>query len=74
MNSLKVKNKITLEISRYVDKDFECKDSVLTIRIDNAMIQKTGMEAESIYSMVKDIVEQDYSDIEFEEDKDDIQN
>lgn len=70
MNSSKtrVKNKISLELLRYIDKDFECKDSVLTICIDNSMIQKTGIEAESIYNMVKDICEQDMEEIEFEED------
>ena len=70
MNSSKtrVKNKISLELLRYIDKDFECKDSVLTICIDNSMIQKTGIEAEAIYSMVKDICEQDMEEIEFEED------
>lgn len=67
---MKVNNIIKLELSRYIDKDYECKHSVLTIYVGNSMIQKTGMEAEALFDMVKDLVDTG-EEIIFEEDEED---
>lgn len=67
---MKITNEIKLELNRYVDKDYECKHSVLTIYIDNEVIQKKGIEAEAIYYMIKDLLEPG-EDIVFEEDEKD---
>lgn len=66
----RVTNNIKLQLSRFIDEDYECNNSVLTILIDNNnMYQYTGMEAEAIYSCVKDLV-QPGEDIDFEEEDD----
>lgn len=66
---MKVNNVIKLELSRYIDKDYECKHSVLTIHNDNSMIQKTGIEAEALFDIIKDLIDTS-EDIKFEEDED----
>lgn len=70
---MKVTNTIKLELSRYIDKDYECKHSVLTIYVGNNMVQKTGIEAEALYDMVKDLVDPG-EEIVFEEDEEDEVN
>lgn len=70
---MKVTNTIKLELNRYIDKDYECKHSVLTIYINNGMIQKTGIEAEALYDMIKDLVDMG-EEIIFEEDEEDGKN
>lgn len=67
---MKVTSEIKLELSRYIDKDYECKHSVLTIYVGNSMVQKKGIEAEALYDMVKDLVDPG-EDIVFEEDEED---
>lgn len=67
---MKVTSEIKLQLNRYIDKDYECKHSVLTIHIGNQMIQKTGIEAEALYDCVKDLVDPG-EDIIFEEDEED---
>lgn len=69
----RIKNTISLELTRFIDKDYECKHSVLTIKVDNNMVQKTGIEAESLFSMVKDLVDTG-EEIKFEEDEDEAFN
>lgn len=69
----RIKNTISLELTRFIDKDYECKHSVLTIKVDNNMVQKTGIEAEALFSMVKDLVDTS-EEIEFEEDEDETFN
>lgn len=69
----RIKNTISLELTRFIDKDYECKHSVLTIKVDNNMIQKTGIEAEALFSMIKDLVDTG-EEIKFEEDKDETFN
>lgn len=66
---MKITSEIKLELNRYIDKDYECNHSVLTILIGNHMIQKTGIEAEALFDMVKDIVDTG-EEIVFEEDED----
>ena len=70
---MKVTNTIKLELNRYIDKDYECKHSALTIYINNEMIQKTGIEAEALYDMIKDLVDMG-EEIIFEEDEEDGKN
>lgn len=70
---MKITNEIKLELNRYIDKDYECNHSVLTILIGNHMIQKTGIEAEALFDMVKDIVDAG-EEIVFEEDEDETFN
>lgn len=70
---MKVTNTIKLELNRYIDKDYECKHSVLTIYINNEMIQKTGIEAEALYDMIKDLIDMG-EEIIFEEDEEDGKN
>lgn len=70
---MKITNEIKLELNRYIDKDYECKHSVLTIKVDNNMVQKTGIEAEALFSMVKDLVDTG-EEIKFEEDEDETFN
>ena len=69
----RIKNTISLELTRFIDKDYECKHSVLTIKVDNNMVQKTGIEAEALFSMVKDLVDTG-EEIKFEEDEDETFN
>lgn len=69
----RIKNTISLELIRFIDKDYECKHSVLTIKVDNNMIQKTGIEAEALFSMVKDLVDTG-EELKFEEDEDETFN
>ena len=69
----RIKNTISLELTRFIDKDYECKHSVLTIKVDNNMIQKTGIEAEALFSMVKDLVDTG-EELKFEEDEDETFN
>lgn len=69
----RIKNTISLELTRFIDKDYECKHSVLTIKVDNNMVQKTGIEAEALFSMIKDLVDTG-EEIEFEEDEDETFN
>ena len=64
----RIKNTISLELTRFIDKDYECKHSVLTIKVDNNMVQKTGIEAEALFSMIKDLVDTG-EEIKFEEDE-----
>ena len=66
---MKITTEIKLQLNRYIDKDYECKHSVLTIYIGNQMIQKTGIEAVALYECVKDLVDPG-EDIIFEEDED----
>ena len=66
---MRITSEIKLELTRYIDKDYECNHSVLTILIGNHMIQKTGIEAEALFDMVKDIVDTG-EEIVFEEDED----
>ena len=66
---MKITSEIKLELNRYIDKDYECNHSVLAIIIGNHMIQKTGIEAEALFDMVKDIVDTG-EEIVFEEDED----
>lgn len=70
---MQVKSSIVLELNRYIDKDYECKHSVLTIYINNEMIQKTGIEAEALFDMIKDLVDTS-EDVVFEEDEEDGEN
>lgn len=70
---MKITNEIKLELNRYIDKDYECKHSVLTIKVDNNMVQKTGIEAEALFSMVKDLVDTG-EELKFEEDEDETFN
>ena len=63
---MKITNEIKLELNRYIDKDYECKHSVLTIYIGNQMLQKKGIEAEALYDCVKDLVDPG-EDIKFDE-------
>lgn len=70
---MKVTNTIKLELNRYIDKDYECKHSVLTIHIGNSMVQKTGIEAEALFDMIKDLLDPG-EDIIFEEDEEDGKN
>ena len=70
---MKITNEIKLELNRYIDKDYECNHSVLTILIGNHMIQKTGIEAEALFSMVKDLVDTS-EEVKFEEDEDETFN
>ena len=67
MNSIRIKNKITLELTRDLDKDGCVNDAVITILINNNMIQKTGIEAEEIFDKIKDMLEEDYEDIVLED-------
>lgn len=69
----RIKNTISLELTRFIDKDYECKHSVLTIKVDNNMVQKTGIEAEALFSMVKDLVDTG-EELKFEEDEDETFN
>lgn len=69
----RIKNTISLELTRFIDKDYECKHSVLTIKVDNNMVQRTGIEAEALFSMVKDLVDTG-EEIKFEEDEDETFN
>ena len=69
---MKVTNVIKLELNRYIDRDYGCKNSVLTIYVGNSMVQKTGIEAEALYDMVKDLVDPG-EEIVFEEDEEDGQ-
>lgn len=69
----RIKNTISLELTRFIDKDYECKHSVLTIKVDNNMVQKTGIEAEALFSMIKDLVDTG-EEIKFEEDEDETFN
>lgn len=69
----RIKNIISLELTRFIDKDYECKHSVLTIKVDNNMVQKTGIEAEALFSMVKDLVDTG-EELKFEEDEDETFN
>lgn len=69
----RIKNTISLELTRFIDKDYECKHSVLTIKVDNNMVQKTGIEAEALFSMVKDLVDTG-EEVKFEEDEDETFN
>lgn len=64
---MRVQNIIKLELTRFIDKDYECKHSVLTIHIGNSMVQKTGIEAEALFDMIKDLVDPG-EEIVFEED------
>ena len=66
---MKITSEIKLELNRYIDKDYECNHSVLTILIGNHMIQKTGIEAEALFDIV-DTGEE----IVFEEDEDGSNN
>lgn len=70
---MKITNEIKLELNRFIDKDYECKHSVLTIKVDNNMVQKTGIEAEALFSMVKDLVDTG-EELKFEEDEDETFN
>ncbi|MGM9543569.1 MAG: hypothetical protein ACI3T9_01165 [Romboutsia timonensis] len=70
---MKVTNTIKLELNRYIDRDYECKHSVLTIYVGNGMVQKTGIEAEALFDMIKDLVDPG-EDIVFEEDEEDERN
>lgn len=70
---MRITSEIKLELTRYIDKDYECNYSVLTILIGNHMIQKTGIEAEALFDMVKDIVDTG-EEIVFEEDEDGSNN
>ena len=70
---MKITNEIKLELTRFIDKDYECKHSVLTIKVDNNMVQKTGIEAEALFSMVKDLVDTG-EELKFEEDEDETFN
>ena len=69
----RIKNTISLELTRFIDKDYECKHSVLTIKVDNNMVQKTGIEAEALFSMVKDLVDTG-EELKFEDDEDETFN
>lgn len=69
----RIKNTISLELIRFIDKDYKCKHSVLTIKVDNNMVQKTGIEAEALFSMIKDLVDTG-EEIKFEEDEDETFN
>lgn len=69
----RIKNTISLELTRFIDKDYECKHSVLTIKVDNNMVQKTGIEAEALFSMIKDLVDTG-EEIKFEEDENETFN
>lgn len=69
----RIKNTISLELTRFIDKDYECRHSVLTIKVDNNMVQKTGIEAEALFSMVKDLVDTG-EELKFEEDEDETFN
>lgn len=69
----RIKNTISLGLTRFIDKDYECKHSVLTIKVDNNMVQKTGIEAEALFSMIKDLVDTS-EEIKFEEDEDETFN
>jgi hypothetical protein len=69
----RIKNTISLELTRFIDKDYGCKHSVLTIKVDNNMVQKTGIEAEALFSMVKDLVDTG-EELKFEEDEDETFN
>ena len=70
---MKITSEIKLELTRFIDKDYECKHSVLTIKVDNNMVQKTGIEAEALFSMVKDLVDTG-EELKFEEDEDETFN
>lgn len=63
-----ITSEIRLQLTRFINKDYECKHSVLTIYVGNGMVQKTGIEAEALYDMVKDLVDTG-EDIKFEEDE-----
>lgn len=70
---MRITNTIKLELTRFIDKDYECKHSVLTIHVGNDMRQITGAKAEAIYDTIKEYVEVG-EDIVFEEDEKDEDN
>lgn len=55
--------KISLDLLHEVDKDYECKNSYLTIEVQwNDKKSKkviNGIEAESLFSLVKDILDKE---------------
>lgn len=65
-----IKSNISLELIDYVDGGMDPERSVLTIKVNKCMIQRTGKEAQQIFRKIKDIIETDIlhmEDIIFEE-------
>ena len=61
---------ISLELIDYVDGGMDPERSVLTIKVNKCMVQRTGKEAQQIFRKIKDIIETDIlhmEDIIFEE-------
>lgn len=65
---MQIINTIKLELTRHVGQD-GLKNPVLTIYIDEQMIQRTGPDAGEIYYTIKEILEPG-EHIIFEEDED----
>lgn len=65
-----IKSNISLELIDYVDGGMDPERSVLTIKVNKCMVQRTGKEAQQIFRKIKDIIETDIlhmEDIIFEE-------
>lgn len=65
-----IKSNISLELIDYVDGGMDPERSVLTIKVNKCMVQRTGKEAQQIFRKIKDIIETDIlhmEDIVFEE-------
>lgn len=55
--------KYTVEFTSDPNDVRQCKDSKIVIKKDSTLVQEfTGFQAEVAYSMIKDVLEQDYSD------------
>lgn len=65
-----IKSNISLELIDYVDGGMDPERSVLTIKVNKCMVQRTDKEAQQIFRKIKDIIETDIlhmEDIVFEE-------
>lgn len=54
-----IKSNISLELIDYVDGGMDPERSVLTIKVNKCMVQRTGKEAQQIFGKIKDIIETD---------------
>ena len=54
-----IKSNISLELIDYVDGGMDPERSVLTIKVNKCMVQRTGKEAQQIFRKIKDIIETD---------------
>ena len=68
-----IKSNISLELIDYVDGGMDPERSVLTIKVNKCMVQRTGKEAQQIFRKIKDIIDNnDVTNIEIHLDKNDI--